>query len=112
LDPTAASIPAELAELFYDENRATDAQAAAEQALRIDAENKQAHRILGQVFAGVAGNAQDTRAGRASQQENITRSIEHLEKALETPVNQTDIDVRALLGRLYVAADQFDKAIP
>jgi tetratricopeptide (TPR) repeat protein len=112
LDPTSANIPAELAELYYDENRASDAQAAAEQAIKLDAENKQAHRILGQVFAGLAGNAQDTRAGRASQQENITRSIQHLEKALETPVRQTDIDVRALLSRLYVAADQFDKAIP
>jgi tetratricopeptide (TPR) repeat protein len=112
LDPTAASIPAELAELFYDENRATEAQAAAEQALQIDPDNKQAHRVLGQVFAGIAGNAQNTRAGRALQQENVLRSIQHLEKALETPVKQTDIDIRALLSRLYVAAEQFDKAIP
>ena len=89
-----------------------DAQAAAEQALSIDPANKQAHRVLGQMYAAIAGNAQDTRAGRASQQENITRAIEHFEKALETPVKQTDIDIRALLSRLYVAADQFDKAIP
>ncbi len=112
LDPESASIPAELAELFYDENRASDAQAAAEQALKLDPDNKQAHRVLGQIFAGIAGNAQDTRAGRASQQENITRAVQHLEKALETPVKQTDIDIRALLSRLYVAADLFDKAIP
>jgi tetratricopeptide (TPR) repeat protein len=112
LDPASATIPAELAELYAGENRNTDAQAAAELALKIDANNKQAHRVLGQLFAGIAGNAQDSRAGRASQQENITRAVDHLEKALETPVRQTDIDVRALLGRLYVAANQFDKAIP
>jgi tetratricopeptide (TPR) repeat protein len=112
LDPASATIPAELAEMFYDQNRGSDAQAAAEQALKIDPDNKQAHRVLGQVFAGIAGNAQNTRAGRALQQENVTRSIQHLEKALETPVKQTDIDIRALLSRLYVAADQFDKAIP
>lgn len=112
LDPASATIPAELAELFYGENRPTDAQAAAEQALKLDAVNKQAHRVLGQVFAGLAGNAQDTRAGRAQQQEYITRAIEHLEKATETPVKLTDIDIRALMSRLYVAADQFDKAIP
>ena len=112
LDPASATIPAELAELFFEENRPTDAQNAAEQALKIDAANKQAHRVLGQVFAGLAGNAQDTRAGRAQQQEHITTSIGHLEKALETPVKQTDIDIRALLSRLYVAAEQFDKAIP
>jgi len=112
LDPTAATIPAELAELFFGENRPVDAQGAAEQALKVDDTNKQAHRVLGQVHAGLAGNAPDTRAGRAQQQEHVTSAIEYLEKSLETPAKLTDIDVRALLSRLYVAAEQFDKAIP
>jgi len=112
LDPGSATIPAELAELLSGENRNSDAQAAAEQALKIDGANKQAHRVLGQLYANMASTAQDNRAGRQSQQENIGRSIEHLEKSLETPVKQTDIDIRALLSRLYIAADQFDKAIP
>ncbi len=113
LDPTAASIPAELAELYANENRGAEAQAAAEQAIKIDPDNKQAHRTLGQTYAGLAGAAQqDRRATRASQQENIRKAIEHLEKALETPVRQTDIDVRALLSRLYLTADEHEKAIP
>lgn len=112
LDPSSATIPAELAELYSGENRSTDAQAAAEEALKIDPANKHAHRVLGQVFADMASNAQDTRAGRTSQQENVLKAVDHFEKALETPVRQTDIDVRALLSRLYVAAQQFDKAIP
>lgn len=112
LDATSATIPAELAELYAGENRSSDAQAAAEEALKLDPVNKHAHRVLGQVFADLASNAQDTRAGRASQQENVLKAIDHFEKALETPVKQTDIDVRALLSRLYVAAQQFDKAIP
>jgi tetratricopeptide (TPR) repeat protein len=112
LDPSSPTIPAELAEFYAGENRASEAQAAAEQALKIDPDNKQAHRVLGQIFAGIAGNAQDTRAGRALQQENVMKAIEHFEKALEDPVKATDIDIRALLSRLYVAAQQFDKAIP
>ena len=44
--------------------------------------------------------------------EEMARAIEHLEKTLETPVRQTDIEVRAQLSRLYLAADQYDKAIP
>jgi tetratricopeptide (TPR) repeat protein len=112
LDPTSATIPAELAELFAGENRNTDAQAAAEQALKLDPANKQAHKVLGQLYANLASNAQDTRAGRTSQQENVAKAIDHLEESLETPVKQTDIDIRALLSRLYIAADQFDKAIP
>lgn len=112
LDPAAAAIPAALAELFLDENRNTDAQAAAEQALKIAADNKQANRVLGQVYAALASSAQDTRAGRTAQQENIGKAIGHFEKALESPVKQTDIDIRALLSRLYVAAESYDKAIP
>lgn len=112
LDPTAASIPAGLAELFLNESRPTDALAAAEQAIKIGPDNKQAHRVLGQVYAGLASNTQDTRAGRTSQQDNIAKAIEHFEKALETPVKMTEIDVRALLGRLYVAAERYEKAIP
>ena len=54
-----------------------------------------------------------TRALAARHSRRTSASaIEHLEKSLETPVKQTDIDIRALLSRLYVAADQFDKAIP
>jgi tetratricopeptide (TPR) repeat protein len=112
LDPAAAAIPAGLAELFLDENRPTEARSAAEQALKIDAANKQAHRVLGHVYSGLAGNAQDSRAGRSAQQENIAAAIEHFEKALETPVKMTEIDIRALLSRLYVAAERHDKAIP
>jgi tetratricopeptide (TPR) repeat protein len=111
LDPSAAAIPAELAELYAGEDRASEAQSAAEQALKIDPANKQAHRVLGQLFAGFAGSAQNNRAGRAAQQDNVMKAIEHLEKALETPVRQTDIEVRALLSRFYVAASQYDKAI-
>ncbi|MFN7985034.1 MAG: tetratricopeptide repeat protein [Vicinamibacterales bacterium] len=112
LDPTSATIPAELAELYAGENRGAEAQATAEEALKIDPENKHAHRVLGQIFADRASSAQDTRAGRVAQSENIQKAIEQFEKALENPVKNTDIDVRALLSRLYVAAQQFDKAIP
>ena len=73
--------------------------------------NKQAHRVLGQLFAGLASSAQDTRAGRTCSR-TASPGRSNTSKALETPVKQTDIDVRALLSRLYIAADQFDKAIP
>ena len=112
LDATAATIPAELAELYQAENRLAEAQTAAEQALKIDDANKQAHRVLGQMYAAKAGTAQDTRAGRPSNQENITQAINHFERTLETPAKQTDIETRATLSQLYVAAEQFDKAIP
>lgn len=112
LDPAAATIPAELSELLFNEDRVADAQTAAEQALKLDDTNKQAHRVLGQVAVNAASNAPNTQAGRATAQDNLTRAIEHFEKTLESPVKQTDIEIRAQLARLYVNADQFDKAIP
>src|SRR3989442_4292429 len=46
LDPQAAEIPAELGALYLEQNKAQDAMAAAEQALKIDAANREANRVL------------------------------------------------------------------
>src|SRR5205823_6004630 len=58
LDPTAADIPADLADLYMDEGRAAEAIATADQALKISPANHAAHRVLGMVYAQVATNAQ------------------------------------------------------
>src|SRR6185436_18574561 len=54
LDPAAAEIPAEIAGYYYRQNRPTDAVAAAEQALKIDKNNVEAHNVLGTVFSAWA----------------------------------------------------------
>src|SRR4051812_25835122 len=57
LDPTAADIPADLADLYMRGNRAPEAVAAAEQALKISPGNREAHRVLGTVYASLATTA-------------------------------------------------------
>ena len=111
LDPEAASIGGELADLYMRQNRMTDAIAAAEQALKIVPDNREAHRVLGTVYATLATSPRE-RGSRQAQQENTTRAIQHLEAAVEGPVGRADANLRAMLARLYVSSGSYDKAIP
>jgi tetratricopeptide (TPR) repeat protein len=113
LDPSSATIVAELADLYMRQNRAADAISAAEQALKISPENRDAHRVLGTVY-GSLGTAEETRTSRDAQRESLRKGIEHLERAVGPPNVrvQTDVNVRAMLARLYVANEQYNEAIP
>ncbi len=108
LDPKASDIPADLAELYLRENRPQDAIQTAEQALKIAPNNRDAHRVLGTVYASLASG----RGARGTQQENLTNAIKHLELAIEPPIASADANLRAMLARLYIAAQSYDKAIP
>jgi tetratricopeptide (TPR) repeat protein len=119
LDPTAAAIPADLADLYMRQNRASEAMAAAEQALKIAPNNREAHRVLGTVYASMATTAADNAApngaraaARGADRENLTKAIQHLEQAFDPPIATADANVRAMLARLYIAATDYDKAIP
>jgi tetratricopeptide (TPR) repeat protein len=113
LDPTAGDIPADLAALYLRENRATEAMAAAEGSLKMSPKNREAHRVLGTLYASLASGAPETPrdGGREAARENLTRAIHHLEQAIEPPLPSPDANVRAMLARLYVAATSYDKAI-
>jgi tetratricopeptide (TPR) repeat protein len=112
LDPKSADIVAELADLYMRQNRAAEAITTADQALKISPENRDAHRVLGTVYGSLATS--DTRASRETQRENLTKGIQHLEQAVGRAAArlQADINVRAMLARLYVANEQFAEAIP
>src|SRR5262245_17072145 len=51
LDPKAAEIPAEIAGYYYRQNKPAEAVAAAEQALKLDNTNVEAHNVLGTVYS-------------------------------------------------------------
>lgn len=111
LDPAAASIGADLADMYMRQNRAADAIAAAEQALKIAPDNHDAHRVLGTIYATLATSSRE-RTTRQVQQENTARAIEHLEAAVAGPVGRADANLRAMLARLYVSSGSYEKAIP
>jgi len=115
LDPQAADVASELADLYMRQDRMADAIAAAEQALKIAPANREAHRVLGTIYASMASSGQPDQTPRASQQaqrENLAKAIQHLEQAIDHPLGQPDANLRAMLARLYVGTANYDKAIP
>jgi len=113
LDPAAADIPADLADLYMDEGRASEAIATADQALKISAANFAAHRVLGMIYAQMATNAPSGRGGRGAPPpaDALPNAIAHLEQSIENPPTFGDFTARAVLSRLYVASSKYDKAI-
>ena len=123
LDPQAADIVAELANLYLRQNRSQDATTAAESALKIDPKNAQAHLVLGTLYATLASqgdnadNAQGARgntspAARTAQHDNLMTAIQHLERSIADPIGLPDANTRAMLSRLYMTDGAYDKAIP
>jgi tetratricopeptide (TPR) repeat protein len=111
LDPAAPDIPADLAELYLRENKGQEAIQFAEQALKIDPNHRDAHRVLGTVYASMASGGR--RGGvQGNQRDNLTKAITHLEQSIEPPIAAADANLRAMLAKLYIAAESYDKAIP
>jgi len=113
LDPTAADIPADLADLYMDEGRMSEAIATADQALKIAPANYAAHRVLGMIYAQMATNPgrRGGGGGSAPPADAMPNAISHLEQSIENPPTFGDFTSRAVLTRLYVASGKYDKAI-
>ena len=104
LDPTSAEIPAALAELYHRLNRPAEAIAAGERAVKANPSNPEANWILGSLYARMAEMPTTRPADRRPYTE---RAIANLEKANRN----AHPSVPAMLGRLYIADGQYDKAI-
>src|SRR5262245_62892464 len=68
LDPTAADIPAELAGLYLQQNKIQEAMTTAQQALKVEPDNREGNRVLGIVYAAMSDTGRDERRGNASDQ--------------------------------------------
>jgi tetratricopeptide (TPR) repeat protein len=113
LDSRAADIPAELADLYLRGNKIDEAKSAAEQAIAIEPGNRDANRVLGIVYAALSDTdrqAAPRARGDARPEDNLAKAIRHLEVAGDPPVG-ADPNARATLGRLYLRAEQYGKAI-
>jgi tetratricopeptide (TPR) repeat protein len=104
LDPTSAEIPAALAELYARLNRPADAIAAGERAVKANPANPEANWILGSLYARTAEMPTTRQADRRTYTE---RAIANLEKANRN----AHPGVPSMLGRLYIADGQYEKAI-
>src|SRR5688500_16982676 len=104
LDPKSAEIPAALSELYARLNRPAEAIAAGERAVKADPANPEANWILGSLYARMAEMPNTRPADRRPYTE---RAIANLEKANRN----AHPSVPTMLGRLYVADGQYEKAI-
>src|SRR3954468_1629972 len=90
LDPQSSDMVAELAGLYMRQSKLEDAVTAGEQALKIEPANREAHRVLGIVYATLVESAR--RSARTTQNatgiaENLAKAIQHLEKAIDRLVD-------------------------
>lgn len=108
LAPDAAELHAELAGLLARQNRSGEALAAGQAALAIDPANREAHRILGFVFAGMVDNDPAGETSPAAL-ENARKATAHFEKARAN--RPGDPAAELTLGRLYVISGEFDRAV-
>jgi tetratricopeptide (TPR) repeat protein len=109
-DPNSAEIRAELAAFHMRQNDAAAAEQAARDALSRNAQNIEAHRVLGLVYSVYAESAAEN--GQEAKAPGFTKTaIEHLEKVAATPGGGTDINLQFNLGRLYLRNGENEKAI-
>src|ERR671912_346414 len=104
LDPTSAEIPAALAELYARLGRANEAIAAGERAVKANPTNPEANWILGSLFARMADAPNTRQADRRSYTARAIANLEHANRNAHP-------GLPAMLGRLYIADGQYDKAI-
>ena len=110
LDPQSAEIPAEIAGYYYRQNRPAEAVANAEQALKLDKDNVEAHHTLGTVYSSWADG--DTPPPGQSRATARAKAIEHLSVIQNTPLMATNPNLQMTLGRMMLEAGKADQAVP
>ncbi|HVB36964.1 MAG TPA: tetratricopeptide repeat protein, partial [Vicinamibacterales bacterium] len=91
---------------YMHQSRLRDAITTAEEALKLDPANRDAHRVLGLVYAAIAQNDDANAAA------DTKRAIAELEQAQPPRNVLPDPDTEIALGRLYIGTQQYEKAIP
>lgn len=94
-DPGATFLAEELTDLYVQAGRLREAVLEAEQMLKRDPGNIEAHRILGRIYARMIG---DPSAGRLDEG-MLRRATEQFQKVTEK--DPSDVDAWVTLGRLH-----------
>ena len=101
LDPNSAELHAELAGYHARQDDADNAVKEANQALKLDKENVEAHHILGMVYSSLADSNGPPPAGQTAASMRA-QAVEHLAAIQGSPLMQTDPNLQMTLGRLQL----------
>jgi tetratricopeptide (TPR) repeat protein len=108
-DPSSEYLTAGLAELYAKTGRIRDAVLEAQDILKRDPSNLEAHKLLGRIYLRSMG---DMQSGSSGQGQNMLKlAIEQYEQIVKLdtdPGNQ--VDDHLLLGRLYRLNNDLEKA--
>jgi tetratricopeptide (TPR) repeat protein len=108
LAPQSAELRAELAALYARQDRVRDALDTAEAALEKDPANREANRIVGMVYAALSDQRRPLRPGDDPAR-YASRAIAALEKSRRD--SGLDVNLELMLGRLYLAARDYPRAV-
>jgi tetratricopeptide (TPR) repeat protein len=104
-DPSSEFLTAGLAELYVKTGRIRDAVLQAQEILKRDPNNIEAHKLLGRIYLRSLGDM----PGNGSGSDNVLKlAIEQYEEIVKIEPN--NVDDRLLLGRLYRLNNDLQKA--
>jgi tetratricopeptide (TPR) repeat protein len=110
LDPRSAEVRAEMSALYARQNREREAVEWAEAALKLDAQNAEANRVLGIIYAGRARLDDESAAGDADAMSAAKKAVASLEAAKRRSVS-VDPALDMMLARLYLRTGDDERAI-
>jgi tetratricopeptide (TPR) repeat protein len=103
-DPTSEYLTSGLAELYARTGRIRDAVSEAQDLLKRDPKNLEAHRLLGHIYLRSLGDMQ----GGSGADNVLKLAIEQYQEIVS--LDPSSVDDHIMLGRLYHADNQFKKA--
>src|SRR5438876_3709369 len=103
-DADSLFLRTELAELYWRVGRVPEAIREAEDVLKVNPEDTDAHRLLGRIYVRNLGEAQPGKSAK----ETLDKALAEFESV--TRLEPTDTESWVVLGRLYRMGNQSDKA--
>src|SRR5215469_855159 len=104
-DPSSEYLTAGLAELYAKTGRIREAVSEAQDILKRDPNNLEAHKLLGRIYLRSLGDGQNS---SASSNSVLKLAIEQYEQIIK--IEPQNVDDRLLLGRLYRLDNDLQKA--
>jgi len=104
-DPTSEFLTSALAEVYARTGRIRDAVAEAQEILKRDPKNLEAHKLLGHIYLRSLGDMQ----GNSGSDNVLKLAIEQYQEIIK--LDPSSADDHVMLGRLYHADSQIQKAI-
>ena len=107
-DPSSPQLYSGLADLYFRTGRTHDAETTARQVLKTDANNIEAHRLLGRIYLRQLGEDQNATPATPPSGNVIEQALAEYEKLVE--LQPRSVEDRMVLGQLYLMKHQQAKA--